>query len=726
METRLNQIPPCILEQFHFLNDLKYPVLIRQHLGNWIKDSLHNAPTYTNNMQSMYELDAAKFFTALVNEVDQVSANLPNKRKCLLCRSAIMLRDQNFQSLTQLYLTLLHQIQPNCEKGCKTEYTIAQTSLNGQQTDVLYGLQQLQVMERNNWKETHQLIQECEHLVQRQDHVQRLSNQRSHNKRIQCYSLKQKSLVDAFQKMIRKAEEVLNLVYNKYIFEWHKTQMFPEVRSTNAYSLDEIQTWYESLAAIMWNTKDQIHLTMKSQLREHVSQEINSDLWKVMKDVKDFIKLLLQKAFIVENQPPQVMKMNTRFCATVRLLIDNALIMKIGNPKVTVSIISEAQAQQFQNTNAAADCSAGEIENNIGSLQYQLSNKFLANFSNMRLKKINRGSRKLNKRVVDEKFALLFQSTFTLEQEELTVTVWTLSLPAVVIVHVNQEQLAWTTIIWDNLCAKADRKLFEVPNLIPWNRLVEAISMTFSARVGRGLTDENMQYMHRKAYRDQLSFSVSNDRMISFAQFCKDTTPECNYTLWEWVYAALKIIRDHLQVLWVDNTIIGFIHKSTAEKYLAECVPGTFLLRFTDSVLGGISIAWVHESNDGQRQVLHIQPFTAKDLVVRSLVNRICDLDELTYLYPNIPKQEAFGQYTAPAIQKPRSKHYIPAEMRTVLIFAPTSNQISSTPNAEQSPSASSNDTFSNEYVLTNLDEIYKFETENVDMMSIQDYWEQQ
>ncbi|XP_041786047.1 signal transducer and transcription activator-like isoform X3 [Anopheles merus] len=214
--------------------------------------------------------------------------------------------------------------------------------------------------------------------------------------------------------------------------------------------------------------------------------------------------------------------------------------------------------------------------------------------------------------------------------------------------------------------------------------------------------------------------------MISFAQFCKNTTSECIYTFWEWVYAALKIIRDHLQILWVDNTIIGFIHKSTAEKYLAKCVPGTFLLRFTDSVLGGISIAWVHESNNGQKQILHIQPFTAKDLVVRPLANRICDLGELMYLYPNIPKQEAFGRYTTSVIQKPRSKHYIPAEMRTVLIFAPTGNQISSTSNAEQSPSASSYDTFSNEYVLTNLDEIYKFETENVDMFSVQNYWEQQ
>lgn len=44
-----------------------------------------------------------------------------------------------------------------------------------------------------------------------------------------------------------------------------------------------------------------------------------------------------------------------------------------------------------------------------------------------------------------------------------------------------------------------------------------------------------------------------------------------------------------------------------------------------------------------------LQPWTAKDLNVRGLPDRIQDLQCLRYLYPNIDKDEAFGEYYTPA-----------------------------------------------------------------------------
>lgn len=41
------------------------------------------------------------------------------------------------------------------------------------------------------------------------------------------------------------------------------------------------------------------------------------------------------------------------------------------------------------------------------------------------------------------------------------------------------------------------------------------------------------------------------------------------------------------------SSILGFIRKKEAEEMLAKCLNGTFLLRFSDSELGGITIAWV-------------------------------------------------------------------------------------------------------------------------------------
>lgn len=41
------------------------------------------------------------------------------------------------------------------------------------------------------------------------------------------------------------------------------------------------------------------------------------------------------------------------------------------------------------------------------------------------------------------------------------------------------------------------------------------------------------------------------------------------------------------------RAILGFVRKRQAEEMLSSCASGTFLLRFSDSELGGVTIAWV-------------------------------------------------------------------------------------------------------------------------------------
>jgi hypothetical protein len=42
---------------------------------------------------------------------------------------------------------------------------------------------------------------------------------------------------------------------------------------------------------------------------------------------------------------------------------------------------------------------------------------------------------------------------------------------------------------------------------------------------------------------------------------------------------------------------MGFVRKKQAEELLSTCANGTFLLRFSDSELGGVTIAWVGGMN---------------------------------------------------------------------------------------------------------------------------------
>lgn len=43
-----------------------------------------------------------------------------------------------------------------------------------------------------------------------------------------------------------------------------------------------------------------------------------------------------------------------------------------------------------------------------------------------------------------------------------------------------------------------------------------------------------------------------------------------------------------------------------------------------------------------------LQPFTHKDFAIRTLADRIQDLKPLIFLYPDIPKDQAFSKYYTP------------------------------------------------------------------------------
>ncbi len=47
----------------------------------------------------------------------------------------------------------------------------------------------------------------------------------------------------------------------------------------------------------------------------------------------------------------------------------------------------------------------------------------------------------------------------------------------------------------------------------------------------------------------------------------------------------------------MHSTIVGFIGRKQTEDLLKQCLRGTFMLRFSDSELGGVTIAWVGGKN---------------------------------------------------------------------------------------------------------------------------------
>lgn len=113
----------------------------------------------------------------------------------------------------------------------------------------------------------------------------------------------------------------------------------------------------------------------------------------------------------------------------------------------------------------------------------------------MLLTNIKRTEKRGNQYVMEDKFALLFQTSFNVGEGDLVFSVWSISSPIVVIVHGNQESQSWATITWDNAYADATRMPFQVPESMKWSKLSRALNSRFTKNTEKSLSPENLHYL---------------------------------------------------------------------------------------------------------------------------------------------------------------------------------------------------------------------------------------
>ncbi|XP_010633859.1 signal transducer and activator of transcription 5B [Fukomys damarensis] len=347
---------------------------------------------------------------------------------------------------------------------------------------------------------------------------------------------------------------------------------------------------------------------------------------------------------------PQVLKTQTKFAATVRLLVGGKLNVHMNPPQVKATIISEQQAKALLKNENTRNESSGEILNNCCVMEYhQATGTLSAHFRNMSLKRIKRSDRRGAESVTEEKFTILFESQFSIGGNELVFQVKTLSLPVVVIVHGSQDHNATATVLWDNAFAEPGRVPFAVPDKVLWPQLCEALNVKFKAEVqsARGLTKENLVFLAQKLFNSGGGHLEDYSGMsVSWSQFNRENLPGRNYTFWQWFDGVMEVLKKHLKPHWNDGAILGFVNKQQAHDLLINKPDGTFLLRFSDSEIGGITIAWKFDSQE--RMFWNLMPFTTRDFSIRSLADRLGDLNYLIYVFPDRPKDEVYSKYYTP------------------------------------------------------------------------------
>ncbi|XP_061661878.1 signal transducer and activator of transcription 6 isoform X6 [Syngnathoides biaculeatus] len=367
-----------------------------------------------------------------------------------------------------------------------------------------------------------------------------------------------------------------------------KAWRWEQYKATIGHPFDEnlnvLQTWCEQLLGVNGKLRQELMLIVEPipELQERLGQ---------------LLQLLIESSLVVDKQPPQVIKTQSKFSTTVRYLLGEKIAP--GKPVVLrAQIINELQARSL---NVTPSDNVGEVINNTAILEHNTATKTTcATFRNMSIKKIKRADRKGSESVTEEKFALLFSTEITITGCDTPYRIQMISLPVVVIVHGSQDNNALATIIWD--CA------FSEPEVLP-GRL---------------------------------------------------------FTFWQWFEGVMDLTKKQLRTYWSDGLIFGFIGKQHLHLILKERPNGTFLLRFSDSEIGGITIAYVAAAEMGEHKqiIKNIQPFTKRDLDIRSLGDRIRDISDITYLYPDFPKHEVFKKYYSDP-QTSTSGGYIPVSLLT-------------------------------------------------------------
>ncbi|KAJ3586432.1 hypothetical protein NHX12_012830 [Muraenolepis orangiensis] len=437
-------------------------------------------------------------------------------------------------------------------------------------------------------------------------------------------------------------------------------------------NLSPLQTWCEQL------------LDLNGKLRQE-GMLTGTPIPELQKKLAGLQQALIKSSLIVDRQPPQVIKTQSKFPTTVRYLLGEKVAP--GKPvMLKAQIITEAQARSLTQLGTIPSDNAGELINNTAILENNSTNKTTcATFRNMSVRKIKRADRKGTESVTEEKFAILFSTEITITGCETPFKIQIISVPVVVIVHGSQEINAMATVIWDCAFSEPDRIPFVVPDRVPWNLMCVTLNSKFMSEVQTQhcLNQYNLHFLAQKIF-DQPDLAGEFSKMtVSWAQFNKEVLPGRQFTFWQWFEGAMELTKKHLKAYWSEGVIFGFIGKQHLHLILKERPNGTFLLRFSDSEIGGVTIAYVAANEHGGQKIQNIQPFSKKDLEIRCLGNRIGDIENLAFLYPDTPKRGIFEKYyTDKPLLSPEGG-YIPVRLQTVEAGPGFTNNSSMTPRSE-------------------------------------------
>uniref|UniRef100_A0A671L4R3 Signal transducer and activator of transcription n=1 Tax=Sinocyclocheilus anshuiensis TaxID=1608454 RepID=A0A671L4R3_9TELE len=436
---------------------------------------------------------------------------------------------------------------------------------------------------------------------------------------------KRKEILSKIADVIKEIDALISSQLTPELKEWKRRQQIACIGGPVLIGLDQLQNWFTLTAQSLFQMKRQLDKLGELILKvTYEGDPIPLQRPQMEEQVKYLIYHLIKSSFVVEKQPcmpthpqkPLIIKTQVQFTTKVRLLVklpevDYQLKVKTTFDKDLPP--GKVNRQFFIPTN---NTKVMDVEESTGCLSVEFRHLLCM------------GDYCANIKCFYDFFWLFFMIPLT--EFCIFVPVQTCSLPLVVISNVSQLPGGWASVMWYNLLTDDPKNLgfFSNPLRASWSQLSEVLSWQFSSFAGRGLNKEQLNMLGDKLLGQHASY---NDCQVSWSKFWKENIPGKSFSFWLWLDSILDLIKKHLLPVWIDGYIMGFVSKEMERALLKEKEPGTFLLRFSESHLGGITFTWVEQDENGLsymllgfKGIVHQKLKFAENVLTLRLSNTVC------------------------------------------------------------------------------------------------------
>uniref|UniRef100_A0A8C2E5Y3 Signal transducer and activator of transcription n=1 Tax=Cyprinus carpio TaxID=7962 RepID=A0A8C2E5Y3_CYPCA len=672
----LQQLDSTFLEQVDQLYDDSFPMAIRQYLSSWIE-------SHDWCVRPINESLATVRFHDLLTQLDHQHSRFAME-KDFLNQHNIRKIKRNLQSLfldNPVSMAMIISRNLSEERKILAAAQVSEMSnfqISYQDTEQIIKNLEDQQDEYDFKSKTHQSREELNGTISRED---------LNRERLTIHAMFMK-LNETRTNVISQMSEVLNIMdpvifelISTELAEWRRRQQMACIGGVTNVCLDQLQNWFTSLGESLLQLRQQLKKLLELEQKFTYDKDPITLSKSTLEDrIMLNLKTLITNSLVVERQPcmptqpqrPLVLKTGVLFTLKLRLLIklqefnhtvrvkvqlDKDIVEKRKGFRMFNILVTAMKVMNMEESNGMA----AEFRHLLQTWYHITSNCHfgLNSFLNVRQGPLI---------VTEELHSITFEQhlIMIIINFLLSFHLQTTSLPIVVISNVSQLPSGWASIMWYNMLTSEPKNLsfFVSPPSATWGHLAEVLSWQFSSITKRGLNQEQLTMLGTKLLGES---AMDLEAQIPWNRFCKSGS-EKNFTFWLWIEGILDLIKRHLLSLWDDGCIMGFVTKDQTKAFLYDKLPGTFLLRFSESNRdGAITFSWVEHNANEEPQIRSVEPYTKKELSAVSLPDiirnyRVMAADNvpenpLRFLFPSIPKDDAFKKYySKPAESK---KHIV-------------------------------------------------------------------